>query len=56
MPPRLRNGQQEVSQDNVHTAAQNHQGSAAQDDQSEQPEVSQENANHPFTFVLEMLQ
>ena len=56
MPPRLRNDRQEASQDNVHIAAQSHQGPAAQDDQSEQPEVNQENANHPFTFVLEMLQ
>ena len=56
MPPRLRNGRQETSQDNVHTAAQSHQGLVAQDDQSEQLEVNQENADHPFTFVLEMLQ
>ena len=56
MPPRLRNDRQEASQDNVHIAAQSHQGPAAQDDQSEQAEVNQENANHPFTFVLEMLQ
>ena len=56
MPPRLRNDQQEASQDNVHTAARSHQGSAAEDVQFEQPEVNQENADHPFTFVLEMLQ
>ena len=55
MPPRLHNDQQKASQDNVHIAAQSHQG-PAQDDQSEQPEVNQENADHPFTFVLEMLQ
>ena len=56
MPPRLRNDRQEASQDNVHTAAQSHQGVAVQDDQSKQPEINQENADHPFTFVLEMLQ
>ena len=56
MPPRLRNDWQEASQDNVHTAAQSHQGPATQDVQSKQPEVNQENADHPFTFVLEMLQ
>ena len=56
MPPRLRNAWQEASQDNVHIATQSHQGPVAQDGQSKQPEVKQENANHPFTFVLEMLQ
>ena len=56
MPPRLRNSRQEASQDNVHTAAQSHQGPVAQDYQSEQPKVNQENVDHPFTFVLEMLQ
>ena len=56
MPPRLRNDRQEASQDNVHTATQSHQGPAAQDDQSKHLEVNQENADHPFTFVLEMLQ
>ena len=40
MPPRLHNGWQEASQDNVHIAAQSPQGPAAQDDQSEQPEVN----------------
>nr|POE78983.1 hypothetical protein CFP56_74796 [Quercus suber] len=56
MPPRLYNSQQEASQDNVYTAAQSHQGPVAQDYQSEQPEVNQKNVDHPFTFVLEMLQ
>ena len=56
MPPRLRNDQEEASQDNVHTVARSHQGPAAEDVQSEQPKVNQENADHPFTFVLEMLQ
>ena len=56
MPPRLRNDRQEASQDNVHTTAQSHQGLAAQDDKSKHPEVNQENVDHPFTFVLEMLQ
>ena len=56
MPPRLRNDWQKASQDNVHTATQSHQGPAAQDDQSKHLEVNQENADHPFTFVLEMLQ
>ena len=56
MPPRLHNDQQKASQDNVHIAAQSHQGPAAQDDQSKHLEVNQENADHPFTFVLEMLQ
>ena len=56
MPLRLHNDQQKASQDNVHIAAQSHQGPAAQDDQFEQPEVNQENADHPFNFVLEMLQ
>ena len=56
MPPRLRNDRQEASQDNVHTATQSHQDPAAQDDQSKHLEVNQENDDHPFTFVLEMLQ
>ena len=56
MPPRLCNSRQEASQDNVHTPTQSHQGPVAQDYQSEQPKVNQENVDHPFTFVLEMLQ
>ena len=56
MPPRLRNSRQEASQDNVHTTTQSYQSPVAQDDQSEQPEVNKEDANHPFTFVLGMLQ
>nr|POE95683.1 hypothetical protein CFP56_32750 [Quercus suber] len=56
MPPRLRNSRQEVSQDNVHPAAQSHHSLATQDDQSEQPEVNQENSDHRFSFLLEMLQ
>ena len=40
MPPRLRNDQQEASQDNVHTAARSRQGPAAEDVQSKQPEVN----------------
>ena len=56
MPPRLRNSRQEASQDNVHTTTQSHQSLVAQDDQSEQPGVNKGNADHPFTFVLEMLQ
>ena len=56
MPPRLCNSRQEASQDNVHTPTQSHQGLIAQDYQSEQPKANQENVDHPFTFVLEMLQ
>ena len=56
MPPRLRNSRQEASQDNVHATAQSHQGPVAQDGQSKQPKVNQENVDHPFTFVLEILQ
>ena len=55
MPPRLHNSQQEASQDNVHTATQSHQSPVAQDDQSKHLEVNQENADHPFTIVLEMV-
>ena len=56
MPPRLCNSRQDTSQDNIHTATQSHQSLVAQDDQFEQPRVNKENADHPFTFVLEMLQ
>ena len=56
MPPRLCNSRQEVSQDNVHSAAQSHHNPTAQDDQSEQLEVNQENFDHRFSFLLEMLQ
>ena len=56
MPLRLRNSQQEGTQNSNPPVAQSHYSPATQEEQADQHEVNQEGSNHRFSFLLEMLQ
>ena len=56
MPPRLRNNRQEGTRNTSPPAAQSHHSQAPQGEQADQHEVNQEDSDHRFSFLLEMLQ
>ena len=56
MRSRLQNSWQEGTRNTSHPVAQNHHSQAPQGEEADQHGVNQDDSDHQFSFLLEMLQ